>query len=248
MKKLFLLTAIATLSFMKVAAQTNLQVFYDFGSDRKQFTTTFEMFKADKWGDTFFFIDHDFKTRSKDDVSLQGGNEAPCGTYFEIARGLNFWQDTKLAPFSLHVEYNGGVYNNYHINNAWLFGVNYFLHSADFKNTLTLEALYKTIAHKDQDAPLQFTAVWGMKDIFGVEGLNFSGFADFWWEDHVSIDGSDIKDKSTVFISEPQLWYNVGRHFGCPNLNVGGEVEISADFGTYDGFKCNPCLGVKWEF
>lgn len=254
MKKLFLLTAIATLSFMKVVAQTNLQVFYDFGSDRRHVTTTFEMFKADKWGDTFFFIDHDFNTKDSNHQAY-----APSGTYFEIARGLNFWQDTKFAPFSLHVEYNGGVYQQYPINNAWLFGVNYFLHSADFKNTLTLEAMYKTIARIEQDVPLQFTAVWGMKDIFGVEGLNFSGFADFWWEDHQQIfdengdpkldsNGKEQFKKSTVFISEPQLWYNVGRHFGCPNLNIGGEVELSADFGTYDGFKCNPCLGVKWEF
>lgn len=28
-------------------------------------------------------------------------------------------------------------------------------------------------------------------------------------------------------ISEPQLWYNVGRWFGCPNLNIGTEIEFS---------------------
>ena len=245
MKKLFLLTVVAVFG-MKAAAQTNLQVMYDFGSDRKQITTTFEMFKADKWGDTFFFIDHEFGKNVKTDYPGYD-RTFPSGTYFEIARGLNFWQDTKFAPLSLHAEYNGGVYRGFGVNNAWLFGVNYFLHSADFKNTLTLEVLYKTIQAKDQDVPMQFTIVWGMKDIFGVEGLSFSGFADFWWEDHVGGDNYDIK-KSSTFITEPQLWYNVGRHFGCPNLNVGGEVELSNDFGTYDGFKCNPCLGVKWDF
>ena len=83
--------AIAIVSWMTIGAmaQTNLQVFYDFGKDRKQITTTFEMFKQDKWGDTFFFIDHDFKTRTKD-----GADDAPSGTYFEIARGLSFWQNT----------------------------------------------------------------------------------------------------------------------------------------------------------
>ena len=41
-------------------AQVNMQVFYDFGSDRKYVTMTLEMFKADKWGNTYFFVDHDF--------------------------------------------------------------------------------------------------------------------------------------------------------------------------------------------
>lgn len=239
MKKIVFL--FAALYCLNSAAQTNLQVMYDFGSDRKQVTTTLEMFKPDKWGDTFFFVDHEFARNGADNHKFMSG------TYIEIARGLNFWQNTKFAPLSLHVEYNGGVYKSFGVNNAWLFGVNYFLHSKDFKNTLTLEALYKTIQGKDQDAPLQFTVVWGMKDFLGVKRLNFSGFADFWWEDHVAGPNFD-KAKHTTFISEPQLWYQIGDHFGCPNLNVGGEVELSADFGTYDGFKCNPCLGVKWEF
>ena len=51
-----------------------------------------------------------------------------------------------------------------------------------------------------------------------------------------------------VFISEPQLWYAVGQWFGVPNLNVGGEVELSFDFGSARGFWARPCLGVKWVF
>ena len=114
--------------------------------------------------------------KEKTDKRKDGADDAPSGTYFEIARGLNFWQDTKFAPLSLHVEYNGGVYKGYSINNAWLFGVNYFMHSSDFKNTLTLQVLYKTIAHGKSDLPMQLTAVWGMNDLFGVQGLAFSGF------------------------------------------------------------------------
>lgn len=242
MKRLFLLTIVFALGIAKIVAQTNLQVFYDFGSDRRHVTTTFEMFKADKWGDTFFFIDHDFNEKDSNHQAY-----APSGTYFEIARGLNFWQKSKFAPLSLHVEYNGGVYKGYNINNAWLFGVNYFLHSADFKNTLTLEALYKTIAKTDQNLPLQFTVVWGMNDLLGVQGLKFSGFADLWWEDHM-VHSDFSEEKHSVFISEPQLWYNVGRHFGVDNLNIGTEVEFSYNFGSQNGFMCNPCLGVKWDF
>ena len=35
----------------------DLQVMYDFGEERQYITTTFEMYKADKWGGTFFFVD-----------------------------------------------------------------------------------------------------------------------------------------------------------------------------------------------
>lgn len=239
MNRLLSLCMLAAISFLKLSAQLNMQLFYDFGSDRKYITTTIEAFKDDKWGDTFFFVDHDF---GKDE---NGNKDFPSGTYLEISRALNFWKNTKLAPLSLHVEYNGGVYKGYGINNAWLFGVNYFLSSSDFKNTLTLQALYKTIVKADQTLPVQLTAVWGMNDLFGLKGLQFSGFMDFWWEDHFSENG---ELKQNVFISEPQLWYNIGRHIGVDNLNVGTEIELSNTFGTYDGFKCNPCLGVKWIF
>lgn len=237
MNRLLFFCAIVTISFSKLSAQLNMQLFYDFGSDRKCLTTTLEAFKDDKWGNTYLFIDHDFANDEN------GNKDFPSGTYLEISRALNFWKNTRLAPLSLHVEYNGGVYKGYGINNAWLFGINYFLSSENFKNSLTLQALYKTIAKTDQTLPLQFTLVWEMDDLFGVKGLQFSGFMDFWWEDHVSEDG---ELKKNTFNTEPQLWYNIGRHFGVDNLNVGTEVKLSNTFGTYNGFNCNPCLGVKW--
>ena len=228
-------------------AQTNAQILYDFGSDRKFVTLTLEMFMQDKWGSTYFFVDHDF---NYDKMEVGEKNIAQGGTYTEISRALNFWQKTQFKNWSLHVEYNGGITKNYPINNAWLFGVEYLVHDKNYKNTLTLDALYKTIRQTDQDVPLQFTAVWTCNDIFGVKGLKFDGFADFWWETHAvdyQEDGS-ATTKHTVFITEPQLWYNVGQHFGCENLSVGGEVELSNNFGSTGGFKCRPCLGVKWDF
>ncbi|MCR5351769.1 MAG: DUF5020 family protein [Bacteroidales bacterium] len=248
MKKVFLMavSAAALLFAQSAKAQTNLQVFYDFGSDRQHVTTTLEGFYNDNWGNTFFFIDHDFGKNAAGKV------ESPSGTYFEVARCLNFWQDSAIAPLSLQVEYNGGVYNGYGINNAFLAGVDYFVHNADFSNTFNFKLLYKHITGADQNAPLQLTFVWGMQDIFGVKGLRFSGFADFWWEDHMLFsdhNGVIVPDEShTVFISEPQLWYNIGQHFGCDNLNIGGEVELSYDFGTAKGFWCRPCAGLKWVF
>ncbi|MBR1575311.1 MAG: DUF5020 family protein [Bacteroidales bacterium] len=226
MKKPVILVALATLAFGFTAqAQTNFQTFYDFG--RKHFTTTLEGFHTDKWGNTFFFIDYDYNNRSDNTVV------SPSGSYFEIARCLNFWQDSALAPLSLHVEYNGGLGLGFGINSAFLAGVDWFLHSKDFKNTLNLKLLYKQFVQMESKIPMQFTAVWGCQDLFSLKGVRFSGFLDVWSEfDHV------------VVLSEPQLWYNCGtEHF-----NIGGEVEFSYNFGGMEGFHVMPCLGWKWVF
>ena len=92
--------------------------------------------------------------------------------------------------------------------------------------------------------PLQFTFVWGCDDFCTLPGLRFSGFLDIWGQRFAG-------GQSFVLISEPQLWYNVGRWIKCPNLNIGTEIEFSYNFtggvpGT--GFMCNPCVGVKWCF
>jgi hypothetical protein len=236
-KKLFI-AAFALLAMATTAnAQTNFQTFYDFG--RRHFTTTMEGFHMDNWGNTFFFIDYDYNFRHNDEVV------SPSNTYFEIARCLNFWQDSKFAPLSLHLEYNGGFgtwgdlfgtpsldYGAFPVNSAFLGGVDYFLHSKDFKNTLNLKLLYKHFVQLHSHVPLQFTAVWGCQDLFGAQGLRFSGFADFWCEyDHL------------VFLSEPQIWYQVFDHF-----NVGSEIELSYNFAGMQGFHILPCLGTKWVF
>jgi hypothetical protein len=163
----------------------------------------------------------------------------------EIARCLNFWQNTPLSPLSLQVEYNGLV----GVNQNFLFGLDYFLHSDDFSNTFNFKLLYKTFSNgATSDIPLQFTFVWGMQDLFGLKGLRFSGFADIWGENVINfMEGAD-KPRKFVFISEPQLWYNIGSLFGVPNLNIGGEVELSWNLAGYDGFYARPCIGTKWVF
>ncbi len=252
-KKTIIAAAVAALAFGQMAqAQTNLQTFYDFGKNRGHFTTTLEGFYNDNWGNTFFFIDYDYNNKVDNQVV------SPSKSYMEIARCLNFWGNTALAPISLQVEYNGGIDTGAH---NFLFGVDYFLHSQDFKNTFNFKLLYKTFCSKfgaSSDLPLQFTFVWGMQDLFGVEGLRFSGFADIWGENVLNFNEcySELgllmpevaKNRKFVFISEPQIWYNVGKFIGVPNLNIGGEVELSVNFAGYDGFYARPCIGTKWVF
>ena len=134
---------------------TNLQVFYDFAGDRQCVTTTLEGFYSDPWGNTFFFVDHDYapigsKLNPKDQP-LNPPMKFISGTYWEIARCLNFWQNTAMAPFSLQLEYNGGVYSAYGINHAFLAGVDYFLHSDDFKNCFNFKLLYKNTLYDRGD-------------------------------------------------------------------------------------------------
>ena len=262
------------------SAGTNLQVYYDFGSlgtacqnqRSNRVTTTLELFYPDPWGNTFAFIDLDYNIHPSDPKNT------PFMGYFEIARCLNFWQKTAAKDLSVQVEYNGGLglykdplgdIRGYGIEHAALVGLNYCLHTADYKNIFNLEILFKYIVDdynmwqiKDgsgkwirqagNQIPLQFTFVWGCDDFCTAPGLRFSGFLDIWGQkllvpDYQNGTYTDPTQQSFVFISEPQLWYNIGRWFKCPNLNIGTEIEFSYNF-IGKGFMCNPCLGIKWCF
>jgi len=220
-----------------VQAQTNLQLHYDLGQGRKYFTSTLEMFKPDKWGNTFFFVDMDFNGTAANHPSL---------AYMEIARCLKFWD----APFSAHIEYNGGLMGlggttYLPINNAWLGGVDYGWHDKSFTKFLNFKVLYKYI-QGENPASFQLTGVWNLN--FFNKKITASGFADFWREDNTNFEdgaGNEIVPNNTkfVFISEPQFWYNV-----TENLSVGSEIEIASNFGSVNGFKVCPTLAAKWNF
>ena len=237
-KKLFLAAALSFLA-ATAFAQVNLQVFYDFGKDRKYVTTTFEMFKGDRFGDTFLFIDHYYADQSQRDAKLAS---AINGSYFEIERGINFWQETKLGGLSAMVEYDGSTWGA----GVFCFGAKYFLHSKDYRNTFTLALLYDLhIGVGKANVPIKFSGVWAFNDLFGAKGLTFKGFIDIWGNNSEFASGAKAY---WSLLTEPQLWYCVGQWFKCEHLNIGGEIELSANFAGHEGFMCNPCLGIKWEF
>lgn len=232
--------AILIMLFFVAALQAqNLQVHYDFGKDREYITTTVEMFKPDKWGSTFFFVDMNYDTKLGKSVSL---------AYWEIARGINLGK----SPFAAHVEYNGGFgqfkatpFNGaFAINDAWLAGVDYNINNADFTKGITFQVLYKYIKDK-QDASFQLTTVWYMHML--NKKLSFTGFADFWREDNTftTTEGNTVAETKTkyVFLTEPQIWFNF-----TENLSIGSEIEISSNFGGNEGFMINPTLAGKWKF
>ena len=283
MKKLLSLLAASVCFVTAYAVDANIQIYYDFGSNgtacanqrSNRVTTTVELFHPDAWGSTFFFVDIDYSI-NKSSENPQDPKNSPFGTYWEITRSLNFWKQTKAQDLSLHVEYNGGlgifggkvVQGGYGINHAALVGPEYFLHTKDFKNTFTLQLLFKYIAddynlwhhkvngkwvtEKGNQVPLQFTFVWACHDFCTAPGLTFSGFLDIWGQklsifDRKTNTYTDPAKQSFVFISEPQLWYSIGQWFKCPNLCIGTEIEFSYNF-TGKGFMCNPCIGLKWNF
>ena len=229
MKRL-VLAFIASL-FAFGAFSQNIQTHFDMGDGRGYLTTTVEMFRPDKTGNTFFFIDFDYGSNAV--------KNSPSSAYFEIARCF------KLAdsPFSWHAEYNGGLGQGragnasygYSISNAWLTGVDYSWNASDFSRGISLKALYKNIANTFDDKPnsFQLTAVWYLN--FAKGKMSFTGFADFWKEKSVHGD--------YIFLTEPQLWYNCTKKF-----SFGSEVEISNNFAGMDGFKVMPTAAVKYTF
>jgi hypothetical protein len=224
-----LLSLALILTIFVVEAQ-NVQLHYDMGKDRGYLTSTVEMFRPDKTGNTFFFIDFDYGVGDLKGVSL---------SYFEIARCFKLGK----SPFSWHGEYNGGFGKfkatpfdgAYTINNAWLTGIDYSWNASDFSKGFSLKALYKNIANTMDKKPhgFQLTGVWYIN--FAKGKIAFTGFADLW------------KEKTAygkmVFLSEPQLWFNINKNFA-----LGSEVELSSNFGGLDGFKVMPTLGLKYSF
>ncbi len=238
-KKLFI-AAFAAVAFAQgVQAQTNVQVFYDFGKYRNYVTTTFEMFKGDKFGDTFFFIDHYYTNAEERET---GVSSAVNGSYFEIERGINFWQDSSLRDLSGHLEYDGSTWGA----GIFCIGAKYFFHSPDYRNTFTAELMYDVhLGYGSADIPIKFTGVWGLNDLFGLKGLVFKGFIDIWGNNGPkATDGTYTKFS---VLTEPQLWFNLGGVFDN-HLDIGGELELAYNFAGYTGFTINPCAGIRWTF
>lgn len=238
MKKIFTiaLLAVAALS----ANAQNIQLHYDFGrniysneeADRQKVTATLEQFKADDWGSWYYFFDVDLTSKTTRSI------------YTEISREINLG---KNLPLAAHVEYDGGLWHAPAIGNgsyqqAGLAGIAYNGHNADFSKTWSVQALYKQFFKSYEGthsyASFQLTGVWGLN--FLDNKMTFSGFIDFWRGEKANNHGC------LVILSEPQLWYNVNKHF-----SVGTEVEFSNNFivNYYNDktFFVNPTLGVKWN-
>lgn len=231
----FLMTTVSSVS---LEAQ-NIQLHYDFLRQKDSgspvyLTSTVEMFRPDKGGSTYFFVDMDYTPK----VS---------GAYWEISREFNFWQESCMDWLSIHIEYDGGLTNTMSFNNAILGGLTYSGHSKDYSKTWSLQALYKAIPGlkdamgKSQAHNFQITGVWNL--CFFKGWFSFDGFFDFWREVR-PWQGTEF-----IFASEPQLWLHLNKIKGMEkvNLSVGSEVELSTNFYR-KGFAALPTLALKYTF
>lgn len=243
-----LLLALA-LMFCGAASAQDIQLHYDFGSaiyndipERPKVTTTVEMFKADKWGSTYFFTDIDYYSTGT------------AGAYWEFSREFNV---SKNKQWAAHVEYNGGMSSDKHLNmppsrfqHAVLVGPAWNWASKDFSKTFSVQLMYKYYfkgAQPYQSAfnGFQLTEVWSVT--FANKLCTFSGFADLWYDKNVN--------GKLIFMSEPQFWFNLNTIKGMEgvNLSLGTEVEISNNFVYNDMGRNNklyaiPTIAAKWTF
>ena len=230
-RKLLLLAAFLLTAGVAVQAQ-NIQFHYDFGSHlyktesvRPKLTTTVEMFRPDKWGNTFFFVDMNYRA--------EGVNLA----YWEISREIKLGN----SPFLAHVEYNGGLTNRFSFENDYLAGITYAWNRPDFQAGFTVTPMFKYLHKKNKPASWQLTGTWYYHFAGGLMTTN--GFADIW--------GDRNNTKPITFISEPQLWVNLNKVKGVDpnfNLSIGTEVEISYNFPNTERVYINPTLAAKWTF
>jgi len=219
--------AILFIALPLLARAQNLQLNYDFG--RQHLTSTLEIYKTDKLGATFAFIDFDYN--HKGSSGLKNASLA----YGEIAR---YFKIPKVSNFSATIQYNDGLTNAFSFNPVWLGGAQYVFRIG--KQTFPVDFLVRKELNTD-GLTFQLTYVW----YYLWRKLEITGFIDVW-----NTGADAYPAKKLVFITEPQFWYKL-----APAIYVGGEIEISRNFsGAWSRNKdfCEdelfvlPTLGVKW--
>lgn len=242
MKKLII--AILMMVSGGAAMAQDFQFHYDFGrnlygteeSSRARTTLTYEQFKADRLGSWYWFVDFD----------LYG--DGMKGAYTEISREFTLGKVASATSWAAHIEYDGGMTTSRggfgsRFQHAALLGAALNGHNADFSTTWSLQAMYKQYfdgQYADAYASMQLTGVWSTTFLAGK--CTFSGFCDLWRGKKGNGHGQ------LVLLAEPQLWYNIDKHF-----SIGTEVEVSDNFifpdiPTDKSFYVNPTLAVKYNF
>lgn len=199
---------------------------------RNYFTATFQMFKPDKWGSTFGFIDVDFN-QSKGNIGL---------AYLEIYRNIKVGN----SPIMPHIEFNGGIvrgdnFSGFSIPNAYLVGGAYDHAFGTVFISTYLVYKYNTFDKVSHD--VQWTGIWNT-NLFDNK-VTLTGFIDVWTENKDRVSGKG--GKKVILLTEPQFWYNIDK-----NLSFGSEIEITNNFYATSNYKNKlyvfPTIAGKWTF
>lgn len=235
MKRLIVL--IIALSPVILKSQ-NLQLHYDFGNDRKFYTATFEMYRPDTLGSTFWFIDFDF--------DFPGSPRSMSAAYLEIAREFYIpflRRNSVFDQLTFHLEYNDGFtafkesdnsLTAASFNNVFLTG---FSHPVKFGEFILTTQWLLRLPRASDSPDFQITLVWFQPIL--KNRVIITGFADLFSQD--KLDGSA---KELIFQTEPQFWYMF-----TSKLGIGSEFEISRNFPFgYQPWKLRPTLALRWDF
>lgn len=230
MKKLHLILLLSLLSFSAISAQ-NIQLHYfpnhSINSrmyDKNFVMVTFDMFKADKWGSFYTFIDFEFT-----------GEKGRIGTtYWEISRNQNI----RDLPVKLHLEYDGGVTKGGSIPGSYFVGANYPLTIRKFNLGANLSYKIHAFNHISHDA--QLTLTWS-GDILKNK-LTLCGFIDMWTQNKNTETKSD-EGKKFVVLFGPQGWYNINE-----KLAFGTKINISYNMLDKNKVFFFPSIAAKWNF
>ncbi len=200
----------------------NIQVHYELDSDRQYFVSTFEMFKPDDHGATYWFVDMEYN---------EPGNKTASLAYMEIAR---YFALPVTDAVQASLQYNDGLTSSFPLGQIWLAGVSRTIDLPGLP--VTVDVLYRHPVSTDSH-DLQLTAVWFKPLVHGA--LAFAGFVDVWTMDKTGADGKDW-----IVFSEPQLWWNLNEYAA-----IGGEIHVQYNFPVVnDVWDVYPTVGVKWEF
>ena len=269
MKKLFILAAAAI--SMTASAQVNIQLHTDLGrqiyanpeANRGQVTTTVEMFKADRLGFTYFFVDMDYSSNNRT-LNSNGGKadyavRGNIGAYWEVSRDFTFYKVKGTNhSFTAHIEYDGGLSQSAGaFQQAALVGPVWNWHSNNYKKTFSLQVMYKQFFNStdangngvhDAHPSVQFTPIWNIT--FANDLCSFSGFADLWYgwtSKYADATNWSGQKKGWVFLTEPQFWFHVVNKGKTSNrLSIGTEVEISNNF-IYSAGIIHPVTKQYWR-
>lgn len=219
----------------------NVQLHYDNrhsidadNNDRNYTTLSFETFKLESYGSLFMKMDVDFK----------GAHNNPGNVFTQISHTFKFWQ----FPAFLHLEYSGGLGMDsksgygYAIDNAYMVGAAYPFPLGNAWWSTYLVYRYNNFTHGSHD--LQYSLYWGQN--FLRDKISLSGHLVLWTEnkDHGDAWTAGQSGKKLLFLSEPQIWYNINKL-----LAVGTEIKLFYHVYSYsEGWLVYPTVAVKYNY
>lgn len=249
--KMALMLGLSAVASLSTEAQ-NVQLHYDFGrtlypelqKGRPNVMLTVEQQSPDKFGDTFYFVDMNFK------------GQGAVAANWKFFRNLKFWD----GPWTLHLRYDGGLrFINTNINtdtprpavslkDAFFTGASYTFMTPDRKLLLQGIAAYKYI--KKHETPHNWEATFVWKYAPGSGAFSATGFATLWQEKfNWATPGTTPQYTNYRFMAQPQFWLNLNKLKGVSEhcrLSVGTEVRISNNVDAKQ-FVVMPTLALKWS-